>query len=227
MLINRVTRLLLHYFFLSISLAVLRPSLFTVLANDLKAAQKALSDEKSAQLGVENSLAEEKAARQAAEQSLQQFKEASTTLALELENAQTSLAATLDKLDSKSKALNFQVICANEAMLRWKNRESRLKAAEEDLKNQRLLLESAQKTLSKCKNSFNLMISSAVAHTAVLFKNHLPDLNLELSCQDFTMDDAKRETLVSSAFDAAQDFVSSYDFASLAEFDDNDSPKAL
>jgi chromosome segregation ATPase len=197
-----------------------------VLANDLKAAQKALSDEKSAQLGVENSLAEEKAARQAAEQSLQQFKEASATLALELENAQTSLAATLDKLDSKSKALNFQVIRANEAMLRWKNRESRLKA-EEDLKNQRLLLESAQKTLSKHKNSFNLMISSAVAHTAVLFKNHPPGLNLELSCQDFTVDDAKRETLVSSAFDAAQDFVSSYDFASLAESDDNDSPKAL
>jgi hypothetical protein len=42
-----------------------------VLANDLKAAQKALSDEKSVRLGVENSLAEEKAARQAAEQSLQ------------------------------------------------------------------------------------------------------------------------------------------------------------
>jgi hypothetical protein len=42
-----------------------------VLANDLKAAQKALLDEKSARLGVENSLAEEKAVRQAAEQSLQ------------------------------------------------------------------------------------------------------------------------------------------------------------
>jgi hypothetical protein len=41
------------------------------------------------------------------------------------------------------------------------------------------------------------------------------------------MDDAERETLVSSAFDAAQDFVSSYDFASLARFDDNDNPKAL
>jgi hypothetical protein len=37
----------------------------------------------------------------------------------------------------------------------------------------------------------------------------------------------EREALVSSVFDAAQDFVSSYDFASLAEFDDNDSPKAL
>jgi hypothetical protein len=37
-LINRVTRLLLHYFFLSISLADLQPSLFALLANDLKAA---------------------------------------------------------------------------------------------------------------------------------------------------------------------------------------------
>jgi hypothetical protein len=57
--------------FLSIPLADLRPSLFVVLANDLKAAQKALSDEKSARLGVENSLAKGKATRQAAEQSLQ------------------------------------------------------------------------------------------------------------------------------------------------------------
>jgi hypothetical protein len=107
MLINRVTHLLLHYFFLSISLADLWPSLFVVLANDLKAAQKALSDEKSARLGVENSLPEEKASRQVAEQSLQQSKDANATLALELENAQTSLAATRDKLDSKLKALDL------------------------------------------------------------------------------------------------------------------------
>jgi hypothetical protein len=38
-----------------------------VLANDLKAAQKALLDEKSTRLGAENSLAEEKATRQVAE----------------------------------------------------------------------------------------------------------------------------------------------------------------
>jgi hypothetical protein len=111
-----VTRLLLHYFFLSISLADLHPSLFAVLANDLKAAQKAQSDEKSARLGAENSLTEEKAATQEDEQSLQQFQDTNTTLALELENAQTSLIATRDKLDSKSKALDFQVICADEAM---------------------------------------------------------------------------------------------------------------
>jgi hypothetical protein len=41
------------------------------------------------------------------------------------------------------------------------------------------------------------------------------------------VNDAERETLVSSAFDAAQDFVSSYDFTSLVESDDNDSPMSL
>jgi hypothetical protein len=148
-------------------------------------------------------------------------------LALELENARTSLAATRDKLDSKSKALDIQVIHADEVVFRLKNAESRLKAAEEDLKNQRQLLESAQKTSSKREISFNMMISSMIAHTVALFKHHLPDLNIEVLRQDFTVDDAERETLVSSAFDAAQDFVSSYNFASLVESDDNDSPKAL
>jgi hypothetical protein len=146
---------------------------------------------------------------------------------LELETAQTSLAATRDKLDSKSNALDFQVIRVDEAMLRLKNDKSRLEAVEEDLKNQRHLLESAQKTSSKRENSFNMMISSAVAYATTLFKNHLPDLNMELLRQDFTVDDVKRETLVSSAFDAAQDFVSSYDFTSLVESDDNNNPKAL
>jgi hypothetical protein len=48
-----------------------------------------------------------------------------------------------------------------------------------------------------------MKISSAVAHAATLLKNHLSDLNMELLCQDFTVDDAECETLVSSAFDAA------------------------
>jgi hypothetical protein len=72
-----------------------------------------------------------------------------------------------------------------------------------------------------------MMISSTVAHVATLFKNHLPDLNMELLRQDFTVDDVEHETLVSSTFDAAQGFVSSYNFVSLAESNDNDSPKAL
>jgi hypothetical protein len=41
------------------------------------------------------------------------------------------------------------------------------------------------------------------------------------------VDDVERETLVSSAFDATQYFVSSHDFTSLVESDDKDSPKAL
>jgi hypothetical protein len=68
-------------------LADLRSSLFEVLPNDLKAAQKALSDEKSVRLGSEYALAEEKAMRQAVERSLQQSQGANATLSLELENA--------------------------------------------------------------------------------------------------------------------------------------------
>jgi hypothetical protein len=106
-----------------------------MLANKLKAAQQELSDEKSARLRADNSLDEERAAWQAAEQSCQQSNDANATLVLELETAQTSLATTRDKLNSKSKALDFQVIRADEAVLRLKNAESRLEAAEEDLKN--------------------------------------------------------------------------------------------
>jgi antirestriction protein len=198
-----------------------------VLANNLKAAQKALSNEKSARLRGENSLTEERAARQAAKQSFHQSNDANATLVLQLETAQTSLIATRDKLNSKSKALDFQVIRADEDVLRLKNAENQLEAAEEDLKNQRQLLESAQKTSSKHENTFNMMISSAVAHAAALFKNHLRDLNMELLHQDFTVDDVERNTLVSNVFDVAQDFVSSYDFTSPTESDDNNSPKAL
>jgi hypothetical protein len=101
---------------------------------------------------------------------------------------QTSLALTQIKLDRKSKSL---------------------KIVEADLKVKGLLLESIQQALAKREGSTNMMISSAVAHTAALFKNHLPDLNVEILRQDFTVDDSEREALVSSAFDAAQDFVSS------------------
>jgi hypothetical protein len=164
---------------------------------------------------------------QTTEKSFQQSTDANASLVLELETAQTSLAAARDKLDSKSKALDFQVIRADEAVLRLKNAESRLEVAEEDLNNQKRLLDSSRKTASKREDSFNMMIFLAVTHAAALFKNHLLDLNMELLRQDFTVDYVEHETLVSSAFDVAQDFVSSYDFTSLAEFDDNDSLKAL
>jgi hypothetical protein len=48
-----------------------------------------------------------------------------------------------------------------------------------------------------------------------LFKNHLSDLDVEILCKDFTIDDAEREALANSAYDAAHDFLSLYDFSSL------------
>jgi hypothetical protein len=163
-----------------------------VLVKDLETARKTLSTEQSA--------------RSKAEQILQQSKDVNDALSLKLDNVETSLAITQDKLDRKSKAL---------------------KTVEADLKAKGLLLESAQQALAKREGSANIMISSAVAHTVALFKNHLPELNMEILHQDFTVDDAEREALVSSAFDAAQDFVSSYNFNSLVESGDNDSPKGL
>jgi hypothetical protein len=139
-----------------------------VLVKDLETAWKALSTEQSA--------------RSEAEQILQQSKNVNAALSLKLDNVETSLAITQNKLDRKSKAL---------------------KIVEADLKAKGLLLESAQQALAKRDGSANMMISSAVAHTTTLFKNHLPDLNMEILCQDFTVDDVERKTLVFSAFDAA------------------------
>jgi hypothetical protein len=148
-------------------------------------------------------LSTEQSARSEAEKILQQSKDVNAALSLKLDNVETSLALTQTKLDRISKAL---------------------KIVEADLKAKGLLLESTQQALAKRDGSANMMISSVVAHTAALFKNHLPDLNVEILRQDFTVDDTEREALVSSVFDAAQDFVSSYDFTSLVESDDNDSP---
>jgi hypothetical protein len=148
-------------------------------------------------------LSNEQSARSEAEKILQQSKDVNAALSLKLDNVETSLHA---KVDRKSKAL---------------------KIVEADLKAKGMLLESTQQALAKREGSTNMMISSDVAHTAALFKNYLPDLNVEILRQDFTVDDSEREALVSSVFDAAQDFVSSYDFTSLVESDENDSPKGL
>jgi lipoate synthase len=80
----------------------------------------------------------------------------------------------------------------------------------------------AQHALSKRELS-----SSVVAKVVALMKNHLPDLDVEILHRDFIVDDAEREILVNSAYNAAHDFVSLYNFSSLAESDDNNSPGAL
>jgi hypothetical protein len=164
---------LLTRFFLMNSFTDLGSFRSTVLVKDLETAWKAVSLEQSAWSEVE--------------QILQQSKDVNAALSLKLDNVETSVAITQNKLDQKSKAL---------------------KTVEADLKDKGLLLESAQQALAKREGSANMMISSVVAHTTTLFKNHLPDLNVEILRQDFTVDDAEREALVSSTFDAAQDFVS-------------------
>jgi hypothetical protein len=70
------------------------------------------------------------------------------------------------------------------------------------------------------------VISSTVANAVAMMKNHPPDLDMEILHKDFIVDDAKREILVNSAYDAAHDFVSVYDFSSLDESDDNNSLEA-
>jgi hypothetical protein len=90
------------------------------------------------------------------------------------------------------------------------------------MKTQGQLLDSIQQMLSRWELS-----SSTVANAVVLTKNHLPDLDMKILRKDFTIDDVEWETLANNAYDAAQDFVSLYDFSSLAESDDNTSSRAL
>jgi hypothetical protein len=50
---------------------------------------------------------------------------------------------------------------------------------------------------------------------------------MEILHKDFVVDEVVRETIVTTTYDAAQDFVSSYDFTSLTESEDNDSPRGM
>jgi hypothetical protein len=118
-----------YSFFLLSFFTDLDSFLSIVLVKDLKTAQKALSVEQSA--------------RSVAEQILQQSKDVNVALSLKLDNVETSLAITQDKLDRKSKALDSQTTRADEAELRLKSVEDKLKTVEADLKAKGLLLESA------------------------------------------------------------------------------------
>jgi hypothetical protein len=105
--------------------------------------------------------------------------------------------------------------------------EKRLNVAEGKKKDQGLLLEMAQQALSKHEDSSVLMISTAVANAMTLLKSHLLNLDVELLCKDFAVDEAECEALTNGAYDAAHEFASSYDFSSPAESEDNDSPRNM
>jgi hypothetical protein len=85
----------------------------------------------------------------------------------------------------------------------------------------------ARQALSKREDSSVMMISTAVANAIALLKNHLPDLDIELLRKDFAVDEAEREALTNGAYDTAHEFALSYDFSSLAESEDNDSPRNM
>jgi hypothetical protein len=133
-----------------------------------------------------------------------------------------------------SKELDDVVIWDQEANTLWEqveaklaNLEKKIKAVEGEKKDQGLLLEMARQALSKREDSSVLMISMAVANAMALLKSHLPDLDVELLHKDFVVDEADREALTSGAYDAAHEFTSSYDFSSLVESEDNDSPRNM
>jgi hypothetical protein len=105
--------------------------------------------------------------------------------------------------------------------------EKRLAGTEGEKKYQWMLLETAQQALSKHEDSSVLMISTVVANAMALLKSHLPDHDVELLRKDFSVDEAKHEVLTNSAYDVAHDFTSSYDFSSLAESEENDSPRNM
>jgi hypothetical protein len=90
-----------------------------------------------------------------------------------------------------------------------------------------LLLETTQQALSKREDFSVLMISTAVANAMALLKSHLPDLDVELLCKDFAVDEAEREALTNDAYDAAHEFALSYDFSSFVESEDNDSSRNM
>jgi hypothetical protein len=105
--------------------------------------------------------------------------------------------------------------------------ENKIEVIEGEKNDQWLLLEMAWQALSKCEDSSILMILMTVANAMVLLKNNLPDLDVELLRKVFVVDEADRDVLTSDAYDVAHEFTSSYDFSSLAESEDNDSPRNM
>jgi prephenate dehydratase len=131
----------------------------------------------------------------------------------------TTKSSTLDTTVIQEQNMKIQLTVAEA--------EENLKAIEEKLKTPWQSLDSAQQALSRRELSSSMVISSSVANAMALMKNHLLNLDVEILCKNFTVDDTEREALANNAYDAAHDFVSMYDISSLAESDDNNSPGAL
>jgi hypothetical protein len=151
-----------------------------------------------------------------------------------LKTTQAAYTVTRDNLASKSKELDGVVIREQEANTLQEQAEAKLadlekkiETVEGEKKDQGLLLETARQALSKREDSSILMILTAMTNSMMLLKSYLSDLDVELLCEDFTVDKAKREALTSGTYDVTHKFLSSYDFSSLVESEDNDSPRNM
>jgi hypothetical protein len=151
-----------------------------------------------------------------------------------LKTTHAAYTVTRDNLAFKSKDLDDAMIREQEANKLREQAEAKLADAEKRLivgegekKEQGLLLEMARQALSKCEDSSILMISMAVANAMARLKSYLPNLDVELLRKDFAVDEAEHEALTSGAYNAAHEFASSYNFSSLVESKDNDSPSNM
>jgi hypothetical protein len=198
------------------------------------AVPKALSEENSARSMATQASAKGKAPRQAAEQALKESDEAKAKLVKALETMKATYTVTQDKVASTSKTPVDIVIWEQradtlriQAEEKLADAEKKLTVAEEEKKNKALLLKMARHVLYKREDSSTVMILTAVANAMALLKSHLPDLDVELLCKDFTVDEAECEVLTNGAYNATHEFMLSYDFSSLAESKDNHSPRNL
>jgi chromosome segregation ATPase len=169
-----------------------------------------------------------------AQQTLKDSDAEKAKLSQVLKTTQAAHTVTRDNLASKSKELDDVVIQEQEANTlreqveaKLPDLEKKIEAVEDEKKDQGLLLEMTRQALSKREDSSTLMISTIVANAMALLKSHLSDPDVELLCKDFVVDEEDREALTSAAYDAAHEFTSSYDFSSLVESEDNDSPRNM
>jgi chromosome segregation ATPase len=169
-----------------------------------------------------------------AQQTLKDYDAKKVKLSQALKTTQAVYTVTRDNLASKSKELDDVVIREHEAntlqeqaKAKLADLEKKIEVVEGEKKDQWLLLETARQALSKCEDSSILMISTAVANAMALLKSHLPDLDVELLRKDYVVNVEDHEALTSGAYDAAHEFASSYDFSSLVESEDNDSPRNM
>jgi hypothetical protein len=142
---------------------------------------------------IEKTLAEERSVRQTADQDLRTAQDFATALNREL----SSKVSALEEPTEWEKA-------AQDAL--WALADEKQVPEQE--------LSSTQNMFTERDTSSSKLMASAVAQTAGLLKSHVPYLEPELHHEDYRCEtNAKQDALIDGAFDAAQHFVSEYDFS--------------